>query len=50
MLKLPKMRVQKNKEKLDKEHISTLGDRIYKVESITETFGQKHYFLEGYTK
>jgi len=43
-------RVHKNKDKLDKEHISTWGDRKYKVESITETFGQKYYFLEGYTQ
>jgi hypothetical protein len=44
------IRLYKNKDKLDKEHISTWGDRKYKVESITETFGQKYYFLEGYTQ
>ena len=44
------VRVHKNKDKLDKEHISTWGDRRYKVENITETFGQKYYFLEGYTQ
>ena len=43
-------RVHKNEDKLDKEHISTWGDRKYKVESITETFGQNYYFLEGYTQ
>ena len=43
-------RVHKSKDKLDKEHISTWSDRKYKVESITETFGQKYYFLEGYTQ
>ena len=44
------VRVHKNKDKLDKEHISTWGDKKYKVENITETFGQKYYFLEGYTQ
>ena len=44
------VRVHKNKDKLDKEHISTWGDRKYKVESITEAFGQNYYFLEGYTQ
>jgi len=44
------VRVYKKKDKMDKEHIPTWGDRKYKVEKITETFGQKYYFLEGYTQ
>lgn len=44
------VRVHKNKDKLDKEHISTWGDRKYKVDRITETFGQNYYFLDGYTQ
>ena len=42
------VRVHKNKHVHDKEHISTWGDRKYKVENITETFGQKYYYLSGY--
>ena len=42
------VRVHKNKDKLDKEHISTWGDKRYKVNSITETFGQNYYHLDGY--
>ena len=44
------VRVHKNKDKLDKEHISNWGDKKYKVEKITEKFGQKYYVLEGYTQ
>ena len=40
------VRVHKNKDKLDKEHISTWGDKKYKVDRITETFGQNYYFLD----
>ena len=41
-------RVHKNKSVLDKEHISTWSDRKYKVERITETFGQQYYYIDGY--
>ena len=44
------IRVHKNKDELDKEHISTWGDKIYRVGRITETFGQNCYFLDGYTQ
>ena len=30
-----------------KEHLSNWGDEKYKVESISTTFGQKYYHLEG---
>jgi len=43
-------RIHKNKDKLDKEHISTWSDKKYKVIKITNTFNQKQYFLEGYTQ
>jgi hypothetical protein len=42
------VRVYRKKDKLDKEHISTWGDKRYKVNSITETFGQNYYHLDGY--
>ena len=44
------VRVFRKKDKLDKEHIGTWGDRRYKVDHITETFGQQYYFLDGYTQ
>ena len=44
------VRIHKNKDKLDKKHVSTWSDKRYKVNRITETFGQKQYFLEGYTQ
>ena len=43
-------RIHKNKDKLDKEHVSTWSDKKYKVNRITESFGQKLYFLDGYTQ
>ena len=42
------VRVHKSKDKLDKEHISTWSDKKYKVDKITETFGQQYYYLDGY--
>lgn len=44
------VKVYKKKDKLDKEHISTWSSNKYKVENITENFGQKYYHLEGYTQ
>ena len=44
------VRIHKNKDKLDKEHISTWSDKKYKVIKITNTFNQKQYYLEGYTQ
>ena len=44
------VRVHKNKDKLDKEHISTWSDKKYKVTKINSAFNQKQYFLEGYTQ
>mgnify|MGYP003349744970 CR=1 FL=1 len=44
------VRIHRNKDKLDKEHVSTWSDKRYKVNRITESFGQKLYFLEGYTQ
>ena len=40
--------VHKNKDKLDKENVSTWSDKRYKVNYIQGSFGQKLYFLEGY--
>ena len=42
------VRILKKKDKLDKEHISTWGDRKYKVIDIKESFGQNYYYLDGY--
>ena len=42
--------VHRNKDKLDKEHVSTWSDKRYKVNRITESFGQQLYFLDGYTQ
>ena len=42
------VRVHKNKDKLDKEHVSTWSDKRYKVNYIQDSFGQKLYFLDGY--
>ena len=44
------VRIHKNKDKLDKEHVSTWSDKRYMVNRISEIFGQKQYFLEGYTQ
>ena len=44
------VRIHKNKDKLDKEHISTGSDKKYKVIKITNVFNQKQYFLEGYNQ
>ena len=40
----------KKKDKLDKEHIPVWQGKIYKVENIDKKFGQKYYYLEGYTQ
>jgi hypothetical protein len=42
------VRIHKNKNSFDKEHISTWSDKRYKVNRITETFGQQLYYLDGY--
>ena len=44
------VRIHKNKDKLDKEHVSTWSAKKYKVVDIKNTFGQKLYFLEGYNQ
>ena len=44
------VKVYKKKDKLDKEHIPVWQSKIYKVENITQQFGQKYYYLEGYTQ
>ena len=44
------VRVHKNKDKLDKEHISTWSDKKYRVNNIVEVFGQQYYYLDGYTQ
>ena len=44
------VKVYKKKDKLDKEHISSWGSNIYKIKEIHEKFGQKYYYLEGYTQ
>ena len=35
---------------MDKEHIPVWQGKVYKVENITEKFGQKYCQLEGYTQ
>ena len=44
------VKVYKKKDKMDKEHIPVWQGKVYKVENITEKFGQKYYQLEGYTQ
>ena len=44
------VKVYKKKDKLDKEHIPVWQSKIYKVEKIDKKFGQKYYYLEGYTQ
>lgn len=44
------VRIHRNKDKLDKEHVSTWSDKRYKVDRIDESTSQKMYFLEGYTQ
>ena len=44
------VKVYKKKDKLDKEHISTWSDRKYRVDNITQSFGQDVYHLDGYTQ
>ena len=44
------VKVYKKKDKLDKEHIPVWQGKIYKVEKIDKKFGQKYYYLEGYTQ
>ncbi len=45
------VKVYKKKDnKLDKEHVSSWGSKIYKVEKIDTKFGQFYYYLEGYTQ
>ena len=42
------VRIHKNKDKLDKENVSTWSDKRYKINDIEESMGQKLYFLDGY--
>jgi len=44
------VKVYKKKDKLDKEHIPVWSTNKYKVEDITQSFGQDVYHLEGYTQ
>ena len=44
------VKVYKKKDKLDKEHIPSWQGKIYKIKEITEKFGQRYYYLEGYTQ
>jgi hypothetical protein len=44
------VKVYKKKDKLDKEHISSWQGKIYKIKEIDTKFGQKYYYLEGYTQ
>ena len=41
-------KVHKNKDKLDKENMSTWSDKKYEVNDIEESMGQRLYFLDGY--
>ena len=42
------VRIHKNKDKLDKENVSTWSDKRYKVNNIEESHNQKLYYLDGY--
>ena len=42
------VKIHKNKDKLDKENVSTWSDKRYEVTDIDEAMGQKLYFLDGY--
>ena len=42
------VKIHKNKDKLDKENVSTWSDKKYEVNNIEESMGQKLYFLDGY--
>lgn len=44
------VKLNKKKDKLDKEHIPVWQNKVYKVKDITTSFGQKKYHLEGYTQ
>ncbi len=44
------VKVYKKKDKLDKEHIPVWQSKVYKVDNIIEKFGQKYYYLDGYTQ
>ena len=44
------VKVYKKQDKLDKEHISSWQGKIYKIKEIDTKFGQKYYYLEGYTQ
>jgi hypothetical protein len=44
------VKVHRNKDKLDKENVSTWSDKRYKVNDIDESFGQKLYYLDGYNQ
>jgi len=44
------VRIHKNKDKLDKENVSTWSDKRYKVNNIEESHNQKLYYLDGYTQ
>ena len=42
------VKIHENKDKLDKENVSTWSDKRYKVENIDDSHGQKLYYLDGY--
>ena len=42
------VRIHKNKDKLDKENVSTWSDKRYKVNKIEDSHDQKMYYLDGY--
>ena len=42
------VRIYKNKDKLDKENVSTWSDKRYKVNNIEDSHDQKIYYLDGY--
>ena len=42
------VRIHKNKDKLDKENVSTWSDKRYKVNDIEDSHDQKMYYLDGY--
>ena len=44
------VKVYRKKDKLDKEHVPVWSTIKYKVENITQSFGQDVYHLEGYTQ
>ena len=42
------VKIHKNKDKLDKENVSTWSDKRYKIDNIDDSLGQKLYYLDGY--